>query len=68
MNNGYGTEVKGIPLKPQMFSELSPQLLKLLHNCEDHFHFYSLSAMHIEVCFDFSNIKVARGTGYQTCP
>ena len=26
---------------------LSPQLLKLLHNCEDHSHFYSLSAVHI---------------------
>ena len=26
---------------------LSLQLLKLLHNCEDHFHFYSLSAVHI---------------------
>ena len=28
------------------FSGLYLQLLKLLHNCEDHFHFYSLSAVH----------------------
>ena len=28
------------------FSVLSLQLLKLLHNCEYHFHFYSLSAVH----------------------
>ena len=28
------------------FSGLSLQLLKLLHNCEDHFHFYSLPAVH----------------------
>ena len=29
------------------FSGLSLSMLKLLHNCEDHFHFYSLSAVHI---------------------
>ena len=29
------------------FSGLSLQLLKLLHNCEDHFHFYTLSAVHV---------------------
>ena len=33
---------KLIPLKPQIFSGLCLQLLKLLYNCEDHFHFYSL--------------------------
>ena len=38
-----------IPLKPQiLFWAFFPTaVLKLLHNCEDHFHFYSLSAVHI---------------------
>ena len=31
----------------RLFSGLSLQLLQLLHNCEDHCHFYSLSAVHI---------------------
>ena len=32
-------------------SGLSLQLIKLLHNCEDHFHFYSLSAVHWYIWF-----------------
>ena len=35
------------PWSLRIFSGLSLQLLKLLHNCEDHFHLYSLSAVHI---------------------
>ena len=34
---------------------LSLQLLKLLHNCEDHFNFYSLSAVHI---YDLYHIHI----------
>ena len=34
-------------LKPLNFFWASLQLLKLLHNCKDHFHFYSLSAVHM---------------------
>ena len=30
----------------RFFSGLSLQLIKLHHNCEDHFHFYSLSAVY----------------------
>ena len=30
------------------------QLPKLLHNCEDYFHFYSLSAVHM---YDFYHIR-----------
>ena len=29
------------PVEAQFFSGLSLQLLKLFHNSEDHFHFYS---------------------------
>ena len=39
---------KKTSLKPQtLFSGFSLQLLKLLHNCQDHFQFYSLSTVHI---------------------
>ena len=35
----------------RIFGGLSLQLLSLLHNCEDHFHFYSLSAVHIHMIY-----------------
>ena len=34
------------------FSGLSWQLLKLLNNCEDHFHFNTLSAVHMYDIYD----------------
>ena len=39
-----------IPVKPQIFFwTFFAAILKLLHNCEDHFHFHSLSTVHIYV-------------------
>ena len=35
-------EVMGLNPVGAFFSGLSLQLLKLLHKCEDHFHFYSI--------------------------
>ena len=37
------------------FSVLSLQLLKLLHNYKDHFHFYCLSTVHI---YDLYNMHI----------
>ena len=34
-----------------LFSGISLQLFKLLHNCEDHFRFFSLSVVHIYIWF-----------------
>ena len=39
------------------FPGLYLQLLKLLHNCEDHFHFYSSSAVHIYDLYDIHIIS-----------
>ena len=47
------------------FSGLSLQLLKLLHNCEDHFHFYSLSAVHICDLYHIHIIPLSSYNGYK---
>ena len=39
------------------FSGLSLQLHKFLNNCEDHFHFYSLSAVPLPVCGNVANLE-----------
>ena len=39
-------------------------LLKLLHNCEDHFHLYSLSAVH---SYDLCHVHIMSFSSYNRC-